>query len=107
MKRIVSVTLICFGSNCFVPLAAVSAGPVLTGELMLWCAEVGRIACGPYIFGVAEAPTSKLKFCTLDASRIQILDAVVGQMKIQPPSDSAPAAQSVTFALERAFPCHK
>jgi hypothetical protein len=90
--------------SCF-PAAA--AEIVQTGELMLWCAEAGRTSCGLFIMGVADAPASGRKFCTLEAKRVQIIDAVVGQMKIQPPQDSAPAGLSVALALERAFPCPK
>lgn len=86
-------------------LASAQADEVTTGELELWCAEAGRVACGPYIMGVAEAPGSKAKFCTLDAKRITIIEAVIGQMKIQPPSNMTPAGIAVADALGRAFPC--
>jgi Rap1a immunity proteins len=101
------IAKVCFGVSCSIFATAAVGETVLSGELMLWCSEAGRAACGPYIMGVAEAPASEGKFCTREAKRIQIIEAVVGQMKIQPPSDLAPAGLSVARALEHAFPCPK
>ena len=92
---------------CACTLSSAKAEVVQTGELMLWCSESGRPGCGTYIMGVLDAPVPKARFCAGDARRIQIIDAVLLQMKLQPPPDSAPAGLAVAQALERAFPCPK